>query len=198
MKTGLRLQRKYRLLYAYFNLFRFWLRKKIIGFDVANQLIQSVDKISLKVILNRYGATIGRYCDIDTGLIFHNCKDYSNLRIGNNCHIGKDCFFDLRGKVTLEDNVVVSMQTTFITHQDMNKSGLSSVYPATSDDIVVEENVYIGTNAVILQGVTINKYAFVAAGAVVTKNVDQYALVGGVPAKVIKDLKMVENASGDS
>jgi acetyltransferase-like isoleucine patch superfamily enzyme len=148
-----------------------------------------VDKTSITKILQQYGAKIGEDCDIETGLTFHNCKDYSNLIIGNNCHIGKNCCFDLRGKVKIEDNVVVSMQTTFITHQDMNKSDLRSIFPPSNHNIYVGCNTYIGANATILQGVTISHYTIIAAGAVVNKNVEPYTMVGGVPAKIIKSLE---------
>ena len=186
MKTGLGLQRKLKALNKNINLLRFWFLKTLLGFDLANIFLQRLDKDSIQAVLKKNGAIIGEKCDIETGLIFHNCTDYSNLIIGNNCHIGKNCFFDLKGKVIIEKNVVISMQTTFITHQDMNQSGLKTKYPATSSDILVKNNSYIGANATILQGTTVNEFAMVAAGSVVTKKVAEYTIVGGVPAKLIK------------
>lgn len=53
-------------------------------------------------------------------------------------------------------------------------------------DIIIKDDVWIGTNAIICSGVTIGQGAIVAAGAVVTKNVEPYAIVGGNPAKLIK------------
>ncbi len=188
MKTGLGLFRKLRVVYANINLFRFWWRMTFLGFDVANQFIQRVDKVSLKLVLCKNGATIGQNCDIETGLVFHNCKNYKNLIIGNNCHIGKNCFFDLRGKVIIGDNVVVSMHCTFITHQDMNKSPLRQLYPATFSNIIIKNNSYLGVNSTILQGVTVGRSCIVAAGAVVKSDVKELSLVGGVPAKFIKKL----------
>lgn len=78
MKTGLGLYHKYRMLHAYINLVRFGLKKNLLGFDVANLFLQRVDKYSLLLIIRKYGAKIGESCKIETGLIFHNCKDYSN------------------------------------------------------------------------------------------------------------------------
>ena len=140
MKTGLGLYLKYRLFYAHINLIRFWLRKKLLGFDVANQFLQRVDKISMQLILKNNGAKIGENCDIETGLTFHNCKSYSNLIIGNNCHIGKNCFFDLRETIIISDNVVISMQCTFITHIDMSKSELSRIYPQKQKPVRINKN----------------------------------------------------------
>ena len=53
-------------------------------------------------------------------------------------------------------------------------------------EIIINDDVWIGSNAVILPNCTIGKGAIIAAGAVVTKNVDSYTVVGGVPAKLIK------------
>jgi len=192
MKTGLGLFRTVRWLKFSLNIFGFWIRKTMLGFDVANQFIQRVDKISLQHILSSNGAKIGLDCDIETGLTFHNCRDYSNLIIGNNCHVGKNCFFDLRGKVIIEDNVVVSMLVTFITHQDLNKSNLRNLYPATFADIRIGKNAYVGAAVTILKGVTVGAFSVIAAGALVTRNVKTKSIAAGVPARHIKMIELPE------
>ncbi len=188
MKTGLGIYRKLRKLNAYWNLFRFNYRKIILGFDVANNFIKKLDKISVQLILEKNGATIGKNCDIESGLIFHNCQNYTNLITGNNCHIGKNCFFDMRDKIVIYDNVVISMGVSFITHIDMIKSKLNYYFPSQSNPINVKSEAYIGANATILKGVIIKEKGFVAAGSIVNKNVESFQIVGGVPAKVIKHL----------
>ncbi len=62
-------------------------------------------------------------------------------------------------------------------------------------DIVIEDDVWIGTHTIILTDVTIHKGAIIGAGAVVTKDVEPYAIVGGVPAKLIRyrDKKREQN-----
>jgi acetyltransferase-like isoleucine patch superfamily enzyme len=189
MKTGLGLYSQFRIIYSYLNLFRFLIRKKLIGFDVANQFIQGVDKFSLLLILRKNGAIIGQNCDVETGLIFHNCKNYSNLIIGNNCHIGKNCFFDLRGRVVIGNNVVISMQCTFLTHIDMNKSSLSEIYPASSAAIHIKENCFFGARTIVLKGLTIGQNVITGAGSVITKNVEPNRVIGGIPAETLKKLK---------
>ena len=186
------MKRFLRKLYMHKRIFSFSIRKRFLGFDIANQYIQRVDKSSISRILTKYGAKIGDECDIETGLIFHNCTDYSNLTIGNNCHIGKQCFFDLRDKIVIKDNVVISMQTTFITHIDMTKSSLSELYPASSKEIIIEDNCYIGVNSTILMGVELRETSFVAANSLVIKNVDSQILVGGVPANKIMKLNGIK------
>ena len=114
MMHQLHLRRIIRFFFSYYNLFQFQARKFLLGFDVANLFLQRVDKTSLKLILKSNGAQIGRDCDIETGLIFHNCNDYSNLAIGERCHIGKSCFFDLRNKIIIQNNTVISMQCSLL------------------------------------------------------------------------------------
>ena len=197
MKTGLGLSRKYRKLIAYINLFRFTIRKYIIGFDSANLFIQRVDKISIQLILINNGAKIGDKCNIDTGLVFHNCKNYKNLKIGNNCHIGKNCFFDLRNEILIENNVVISMQCSFITHLDMTKSDLSKLYPSISKRIIINKNCYLGVRTTILMGVELGKSCLIASSSLVNKNVAPYNIVGGVPVKTLKMININTNLSDD-
>jgi acetyltransferase-like isoleucine patch superfamily enzyme len=166
----------------------FNLRVKTLGFENANAFLRSVDKNSLMPILKKNGARIGENCDIEAPVIFHNCLDYSNLVIGNSCHIGKNCFFDLRDKVIINDNAVISMQSSFITHIDLGYSELHYLFPANHAPIVIKKNVFIGANTTILKGVTIDEGSFIAAGSVVNKNILPFTMVGGVPAKFIKKL----------
>ena len=121
MKSGFGFLKKLRQINIYKNLTCFNICKYLLGFENANLYLRRIDKNSLKLILKKNGAKIGENCDIENGLIFHNCNDYSNLVIGDNCHIGKNCFFDLREKIELGNNVVISMQSTIITHIDLNK-----------------------------------------------------------------------------
>lgn len=176
-------------LLANVNLLRFTLLNRLLGFEYANIFMQRLDKQSIVLILRRYGAKIGIDCDIESGLIFHNCTDYTNLSIGNNCHIGKNCFFDLRGKINIEENVVISMRCSFVTHIDLNKSALSQIYPADIEDIRISNDCYLGTNATVLKGVIIGENSIIGANALVIKNVASYTIVGGVPASKIKCLK---------
>ncbi|MCJ7483446.1 MAG: acyltransferase [Thermodesulfovibrionales bacterium] len=168
----------------------FEIRNGVLGFDQANAFLRRVGKNSIIPLLKKNGAVIGSNCDIEVPLIFHNCYDFKNFKIGNNVHIGKNCFFDLRDKITIEDNVVISMQTTFITHFDLSKSGLSIEYPAAQKPVLIKNDSYIGANVTILMGVTMGNYSMAAAGAVVNCDVLPWTVVGGVPAKEIKKLKM--------
>lgn len=92
MKTGLRLYHRYRILISYINYVRFILRSLLIGFDAALLFLERVDRYSVRLILTKYGAKIGNNVDIQPGIVFHNCKDFNNLSINDNSHIGKKCF----------------------------------------------------------------------------------------------------------
>jgi acetyltransferase-like isoleucine patch superfamily enzyme len=185
---GLGLRKKFIKLTVLVNLLKFKILKLFLGFEFSNAFLRNLDKYSTLEILKRNGATIGQNCDIESNLIFHNCNDYSNLIIGNNCHIGKGCFFDLRNKIIIGNNVVISMQCSFITHIDMEKSELSKLYPSKSDAIYIGNNCYLGARSIILKGTKLNDKSFIAAGSVVVNDVESNVMVGGVPAKFIKRL----------
>lgn len=165
------------------------MRKFFLGPQNAIQYITRVDKSSVIRLLRLSGAKIGKNCDIETGLIFHNCDSLINLTVGDNCHIGKSCFFDLRDKINIEHNCVISMGCYFITHIDMNNSQLRQYYPAEHNPISVLNNTYIGAKATILMGVILENNSFVAANALVVSSVKTNTLVGGIPARIIKNLR---------
>ena len=188
---GLGMRKVLRALYVKYLVCLFAVRKFLCGFQNANLLMCDVDKQAVIPILRKYGAGIGRDVDIETRLVFHNCKDYSNLSIGNGCHVGKDVFFDLKDAVVLSDLVTVSMRVSFITHIDVGKSPLKDFgYSDASGPIVLERGCYIGANAIILKGVTVGEFAIVGAGAVVNRDVPAYTIVAGNPARVIKKVTL--------
>jgi acetyltransferase-like isoleucine patch superfamily enzyme len=168
----------------------FLLRRSFLGPVSALNYISRVDKPVVKKLLKLAGAIIGNNCDIETGLVFHNCKNLKNLQIGNNCHIGRQCFFDLREQIIFDDNCVISMRCSFITHIDMNRSELKALYPAYQKPIKIMRNVYIGANATILMGVTIGDNCITAASALIREDIKPNTIVGGVPAKTIKKINL--------
>ena len=99
----------------------------------------------------------------------------------NNCH------FEDHGGVTLGDGCQIGHNVVFATlNHGLAPEDRHTTYPAP---IILGRNVWVGSNSTILQGVTIGDNAVVAAGAVVTKDVPADAIVGGVPAKVIKYIR---------
>lgn len=155
----------------------------MFGFENANNFLRCLDKNSMLLILKKYGAEIGKDCDIESGLTFHNCQDYTNLKIGDNVHIGKNCFFDLADEIVIESNAVVSMCTNFITHINMKKSELSALYPGKTARVCIGKNSYIGAGVNIIMGVELGEGSFVAAGSVVTKSFGSKSFIAGIPAE---------------
>ena len=104
------------------------------------------------------------------------------ISIGNNCVINRDVYLDGRVGLTIGQNVNISFGVTILTlqHDHMHPQFIS-----VGEPVVIEDDVWIGVNAVILPGVTVARGAVIAAGAVVTKSVPAFAIVGGIPAKVI-------------
>lgn len=109
-----------------------------------------------------------------------------NIHVGENVFINACCHFQDHGGVTLGDGCQIGHNVVFATlNHDIAPERRANTYPAP---IVLGKNVWIGSNSTILQGVTIGDNAIVAAGAVVTKDVPANTIVGGVPAKIIKQI----------
>ena len=109
-----------------------------------------------------------------------------NTRLGKNVFINFDCTFLDLGGITIDDNVMLAPKVSL----------LSEGHPVAANDrqtltvgsIHIKRNAWIGAHATILQGVTIGENAVVAAGAVVSKDVPANTVVGGMPAKHIRNL----------
>lgn len=113
-----------------------------------------------------------------------------HTRIGENVFINHDCSFLDLGGITIEDDVLIGPQVKLVTENH-------PIDPRKRKDldlksIHVKKNAWIGAGATILPGVSIGENAIVAAGSVVTKDVPNNTIVGGVPAKVIRNIKAVE------
>lgn len=114
----------------------------------------------------------------------------NRLTIGDNSHINRGVVLDARGDIVIGSSVSVSHNVNIMTggHDHMSQSFTGVFKP-----IIINDYAWIGVGATILQGVTIGKGAVVCAGAVVNKDVADFEIVGGVPAKKIgeraKELK---------
>ena len=152
-------------------------------------------KLKVACLSNVTKTTFGLYNNILDNVKLNECTlgdftiigggtSISTTIIGKFCSIGPDCKIGL-GKHPAKN--FVSTHPIFysifkqaqITFADQN-------YFEESEEILIGNDVWIGANAIVMDGVTISDGAIVAAGAVVTKNVPPYAIVGGVPAKIIR------------
>lgn len=110
------------------------------------------------------------------------------ISIGDNSGCNYNCILDGTGGLTIGDDVMVGQNVSFFsTNHEFKRTDIPMrLQGYKHKPIVVKDDVWIGAGVTILDGVTIGKGAIIGAGAVVTKDVPNYAIVGGVPARVIK------------
>ena len=118
---------------------------------------------------------------------------YRNVTIGNDVYIGPHALFlctesqiFIGNKVLFGPHVTIIGGDHRITDVGRFIYDVLDKHPEDDQDVHIEDDVWIGTNTTLLKGVTVGRGSVVAAGALVTKDVPPYAIVGGVPAKVLK------------
>ena len=107
-----------------------------------------------------------------------------NVAFNRNVNINASC----GGKIIIGNNCLIGPGVTMRTaNHNYSRADINIQDQGhTAEDILIEEDCWLGANCIILGGVQIKKGAIIAAGAVVTKNVESFTVVGGVPAKLIK------------
>jgi len=110
-----------------------------------------------------------------------------NTKIGKNVFINFDCVFLDLGGITIDDNVLIAPKVSLLTEghplEPENRQYL------VTKPIHIKKNAWIGAGATILKGVTVGENSVVASGAVVSKDVPDNTIVGGIPAKIIKHIE---------
>ena len=107
-----------------------------------------------------------------------------SVKIGRNVVVMNNSLFMAAGGITIEDDVMVAANVQLIS----NNHDLYDHPVITCKPVPLKRNCWIGAGATILPGVTVGENAVVAAGAIVTKDVEDNTVVGGNPAKLIKRL----------
>jgi acetyltransferase-like isoleucine patch superfamily enzyme len=162
---------------------RFVLGKSFIkmNFQILSQLA------SAAAVLRALGASVGTRTHIHSDICVYNLNQWScrNLKIGSNVYIGPRCLFDLTSPITIEDDVSVSAQVSFITHLDVGNQPLKARVPRREGPILLKSGAWVGVNTTILQDVTIGEYAMVGALSLVNRDVPADSVVVGIPGKVI-------------
>lgn len=160
-----------------------------------NIIKRGIRKIEKKYLTSLFLKT-GKNVHIGNNSVF----TYETIEIGSNVHIGNNCIFQSKhGRILINDNVMFG--------PGVNIHGGNHVYNRIGEymnefhdkqinedgTVIIEEDVWIGANAIILANVTIGTGSIVAAGSVVTKDVPPYSIVGGNPAIIIKSRFSKEN-----
>lgn len=130
----------------------------------------------------------GRNYRISTNLNLVGSHEF--LELGNQAEINAHCFLLAKDRIVIGDNSTLAYQTTILTSANPNgpHNKLAKIYPKMTKPVTIGHNTWIGARSTILPGVTIGNYCVIAAGSVVNKNVPDYTVVAGVPAKKVKDL----------
>jgi len=111
------------------------------------------------------------------------------ISIGDHSIIDRDCVLDGRGKITIGENVNIAPEVIILTaYHDPDSDDFSGIHKP----VVIEDYAWVATRAMILPGVTIGQGAVVAAGSVVTKDVEPKSIVAGNPARCIRERKGIQ------
>jgi len=129
------------------------------------------------------GIKIGSGSTIHTGAVFYNPE---NISLGIDTIIGEKSVLDGRDKLIIGDHVSVASEV-MIYNSEHNIE--SNDFEAITAPVIIEDYVFIGPRVIILPGVKIGRGAIIGAGAVITKDVPLFAVVGGVPGKIIGERK---------
>ncbi len=178
--------------------------KPVQGGGEAHQFMHGVSQEALRItaeintgyhtpeeLRKLFSQLIGQPVDESFGLFppFHtDCG--KNIHIGKNVFINMGCKFQDQGGIYLGDGALIGHNVVLATlNHAKSPKDRSSMLPAP---IRIGKHVWIGSNATVLPGVTIGDGAIVAAGAVVTHDVPENTIVGGVPARVLRHLSEEE------
>lgn len=153
---------------------------KGISFNVINSI-----KGRLRIDIF-YGGRIliGKFL-MSRGPLYLKCMESGKLQIGNNCFFNHNCSVTCNENIIIGDNCMFANNVVIIDHDHKIEDGVIND-SLVSKPVIIGDNVWCGANVTILKGVSIGNGAIIAAGAVVTKDVLPYTIVGGIPAKFIK------------
>jgi acetyltransferase-like isoleucine patch superfamily enzyme len=138
------------------------------------------------------GARVGSGAIVH-GVRFFNLyrRGFAGLEIGERAFVGDDCLLDLAEGIVLERNVTLAERVVVLTHLNVGYADhpLQAHFPPQAAPVTIREGSFVGASVTILAGVTVGPCAFVAAGSVVTKDVEPWTVVAGVPARAVKALR---------
>ncbi|MBL7249468.1 acyltransferase [Alcanivorax marinus] len=132
-----------------------------------------------------FGAEIGRRPVFYPGIWIFTGR---NLKVGDDVDFATGTLITTDGGVSIGDRVLIGYGSKILSSNHVIPHGRSPIFYAGHEKkpVSIGDDVWIGANCIVLPGVTIGEGAVLAAGSVVTKDVPPYAIVGGVPSKVIR------------
>lgn len=149
------------------------------------QINNSTDPVEIRYLLSQItDSVIDESVSVFTPFYINYGK---HTQIGKNVFINFNCIFLDLGGITIEDNVLIAPNVSILS--EGHPVSLENRHSLVPKSIHIKKNAWIGAGATLLHGVTIGENAIVAAGAVVSKDVPDNTIVGGIPAKVIQQIK---------
>ncbi len=156
---------------------------KGLKFYIFNDFLTYIPNHFLRLMCLRYilGIKVGKSCFIHMG-----CRFEGKISIGNNTVIGRRCV--LLGEITIKNNVSITAETyIFTTTHIVDSRSFEAVYSS----VVIEDYVWIGARAMILPGIIIGKGAVLGAASTATKNIPEFSIFVGSPAKEVGKRSML-------
>jgi acetyltransferase-like isoleucine patch superfamily enzyme len=165
----------------------------VYGYEAINILFRISPSHCTISILRHFGAEIGDGVRIQSPFMIHNADQtkpiYTNLAIGNDCYIGRDCLFDLMGKISIGNKVTISHRAVLNTHTHAGKSPLrNKQLKVSKGDINILDGVYLGSNVTVLECITIGPNSIIGASSLVNKDLPGNIVGFGIPCKVQKEI----------
>lgn len=154
-----------------------------------------------KALVARCHKTLFKDCGTNVSVGYNCIFIHSNIHIGNNVHIGNNAnFIASISHIYIGSFVMFGPNVTIrggnhridVVGRYMYDIKENEKLPENDQDVIIEDDVWVGCNVTILKGVRIGRGSVVAAGSVVTKSCQPYSIIGGNPAKLIK-MRFIEN-----
>ena len=173
---------------------KIWRRYLILFFKIyRHPTILTYSSETNTAILRAFGATIGENVNIVSPITLANTiHRYENLTIGDNCILNGNNFLDLREKIILENGVSLGPGVIIMTHNRYNGNPFLEdrlAHTCGHKEVIIKKGSGIKAGALIIHGITIGENAVVGGNAVVNRDVPDNCFVGGVPARIIKEIK---------
>lgn len=158
----------------------FWLR--LLGASIAPKV-----RIGAHCELTRpRNVTLGRRSVLEASVVLKLVEPSARIRAGENVFIGRGTLFDIAGEVMIGDGTLIAPGCFITDHNHgINADSLIWQQPCVQKGVRIGADVWLGAKVIVLPGVTIGDGAVVAAGAVVTRDVEPMSIVAGVPARPI-------------
>ncbi len=134
---------------------------------------------------------LGTECEIEDNVVFkinYPFAENNFIKIGDRVFIGNGCEFNCSTKIVIGNDCLIASKTTFAdTSHEIDPNVEIREQPRIFEEILVSDDVWIGTQCIILKGVTIGKGSVIGAGSLVNKSIPEYQIWAGRPARFIKN-----------